>query len=62
MGGWDHNGSWGDWLGGLDSAGSGQGSVTGSFECGDEHWGSGVTELVGEWFEQVHKRTSQDIW
>jgi hypothetical protein len=47
MGGWDHNGSWGDWLGEcrLDPAGSGQGPVAGCREYGDEPSGSGATEL-----------------
>jgi hypothetical protein len=31
---------------GVDSIGSGQGPVTGCCECGDEHSGSGPTELV----------------
>jgi hypothetical protein len=31
---------------GVDSPGSGQGSLTGSRECGDEPSGSGATELV----------------
>jgi hypothetical protein len=36
----------GDWLGGVDSVGSGQGPVTGFCERGDEPLGSGTTELV----------------
>jgi hypothetical protein len=31
---------------GLDSTGSGQGPVTGCYECGDEPSGSCATELV----------------
>jgi hypothetical protein len=38
----------GDWLGGcgVDSPGSGEESVAGCCECGDEPSGSGATELV----------------
>jgi hypothetical protein len=32
---------------GVDSPGSGQGSLAGCCECGDEPSGSGATELVG---------------
>jgi hypothetical protein len=40
-------GTWGDWLGGcgLDSTGSGQGTVAGCWEWGDEPSGSCATEL-----------------
>jgi hypothetical protein len=31
---------------GMDSSGSGQGSLAGSCECGDEPSGSGATQLV----------------
>jgi hypothetical protein len=49
MGGWDQNGSQGDWLGGcgVDSSGSGEGPLAGCCECGDETSASGATELVG---------------
>jgi hypothetical protein len=48
MGGRDQNGTWGGWLSGfgVDSSGSGWGSLAGCCECGDELWGSGTTELV----------------
>jgi hypothetical protein len=48
MGGWDQNGSWGDWLGGcgVGSPGSGSGLVAGCCDHGDERLGSGITELV----------------
>jgi hypothetical protein len=49
VGRWDHNGSYGHWLGGgggLDSTGSVQGPVAGYCECGDEPSGSCATELV----------------
>jgi hypothetical protein len=51
MGGWDQKGSRKDWPGGggergVHSAGSGQGPVAGSCECGDEPSDSGATELV----------------
>jgi hypothetical protein len=47
VGGWDQNGSWGDWLGGygLDSTGSGQGPVAGCCECGNEPSNSCATEF-----------------
>jgi hypothetical protein len=46
-GGWDQNGSWGDWLWGcgLDLTDSGYGPVAGCYECGDELSGSCATEL-----------------
>jgi hypothetical protein len=34
-----------DWGGGVDSSGSGWGSLAGCCECGDEPSGSGATEL-----------------
>jgi hypothetical protein len=48
MGGWDQNGSLGDWLGacGVDLPGSGWGPLAGCCGCGDEPSGSGATELV----------------
>jgi hypothetical protein len=49
MGVWDQNGPLGDLLGGgggVDSPGSGYGSLTGCCECGDEPLRSGATELV----------------
>jgi hypothetical protein len=44
----DQNGTKGDWHGvsGLDSTVSGQGTVEGCCECGDESSGSCATELV----------------
>jgi hypothetical protein len=30
----------------VDSSGSGEGSLAGCCECGDEPWGSGATEFV----------------
>jgi hypothetical protein len=48
VGRWDQNESSGDWLGGcgLDSTGSGQVSVAGCGEYGDEPSGSCATELA----------------
>jgi hypothetical protein len=48
MGGWDQNGSYGDWLGDCreDPVGSGQGPMAGSCEYGDATSGSGATDLV----------------
>jgi hypothetical protein len=47
MGGWDQNGSWGDWLGGgVHSPGSGQGTLAGCCACGGVPSDSGATELV----------------
>jgi hypothetical protein len=48
MGGWNQNGSQADWVGGcgVDSPGSGWGPLAGCCERGDEHSGSGATELV----------------
>jgi hypothetical protein len=48
MGGWDQNGPLRDWLGecGVDSSGSGLGTLAGCCECGDEPSGSGATDLV----------------
>jgi hypothetical protein len=42
----DHNGIYGDRPGVVDSAGWGQGSVTGCCEYGDEPSGSGAMEVV----------------
>jgi hypothetical protein len=38
---------------GVDSPGSGEGEVVGCFEHGDEHSGSGATELVGIYIHAV---------
>jgi hypothetical protein len=48
MGGWDLNGSWGDWLGEcrVDPVGSGSKPVAGSCKYGDEPLDSGATELL----------------
>jgi hypothetical protein len=48
MGGWDENGSYGDWIREcrLDAVGSGWGPVAGSCESGDEPSVSGATDLV----------------
>jgi hypothetical protein len=48
MGGWYQNETLGRLAGGcgVDSPGSGYGSLTGCCECGDEPSGSGTTELV----------------
>jgi hypothetical protein len=45
----------GDWLGGVDSVGSGQGPVTDFCERGDEPSGSGATELVRRWTNSKKK-------
>jgi hypothetical protein len=52
MGGWDHNGSWGNWLGGVKSGSSWlrMGPVADTCEYGDEPAGSGATELVTKLF------------
>jgi hypothetical protein len=44
MGGWDQNGCWGHWLGGVEWIQLAQ--DRGRCECGDEPSGSGVTDLV----------------
>jgi hypothetical protein len=48
MGGWDQNGSYGDWLWGyrMDFVGSGYGLVLGSCEYSDELSGCGAMEVV----------------
>jgi hypothetical protein len=48
MGGWDQNGSHGNWIGGcgLNYTGSGYGAVVSCCECGDEPSVSCSTELV----------------
>jgi hypothetical protein len=46
---------------GMDSPGSGKGSVAGCCECGDEPSGSGARELVILWRSKVTFTHSTDI-
>jgi hypothetical protein len=48
--GWDQNGSWGDWLGGVEWIQLAQ--VASCCECGDGLAGSGATKLVIPWYRE----------